>query len=425
MSNMPTEGLSLDQAPPLSVPMSFFLTAPLALVVAGGALVAGGGGYLQARWATETMALAHLGTLGFFAMVMVGALYQMIPVVGGAPVPWVRSAHVVHGCLIVGLAMLAWGFFTGVPQRFVVALPLLAVAFTCFIGPIAVALIRAPTKSATVRGMRLAVLGLLTVVSIGVVMGLGRAGLYYVDEYGAWLFAHVAIGLVVWIGGLIVSVSFQIVPMFYLTADFPRAFSIAWTPIAAFALLVPLVAIAVEVELEWVIAGMAPAAVALWVVAPLLTARLLRSRRRRRVGESVRFWWGGVICAPLVLLAGIGAYALDEPRWTVLFGWLALFGWAGLIVHGMLTRIAPFLVWFHRCAPLVGRQWVPSMKELLPDRRARVGLIAHVATLVAGTAAIISGSSWLGLTTGVGLVLTGGALATTLVRTLGGQRAPS
>jgi len=420
MSAMSTEGLSLDQAPPLPVPLSFFLTAPWALVAAGVALCVGGSGYLEARWGTETMALAHLGTLGFFATVMVGALYQMIPVVGGAPVPWIRLAHTVQASLLAGVVMLVWGFFTSIPQRFIIALPLLAVAFAGLIGPVTVALFRAPTKTATVHGMRLAVLGLLTVVSLGVVMGLGRAGLYYVEEYGAWLHAHVSIGLLVWIGGLIVSVSFQIVPMFYLTANFPRWFQLTWLPLGIVGLLVPLAGIYFELDLEWILAGQAPTAITLWLVAPLLTARLLRRRRRKRVGESVRFWWGGIACAPLVLLTAIAAYFLDGPEWLVLFGWIALFGWAGLIVHGMLTRIAPFLVWFHLCSAAIGTMRVPSMKELLPDKRARAGLIAHAATLVAGAAAILSGATWLAILTGVGLIATGLILFTTLVRTVAG-----
>ncbi|MFZ5475254.1 MAG: hypothetical protein ACOZNI_00640, partial [Myxococcota bacterium] len=102
-------GLRLDQAPPLSIPAAFFATAPAAMIAAGGLVVV----YPEAlanRWAGPALALTHLGTLGLLAATMMGALYQLLPVVGGAPVPAVRLAHVVHVLFVGGLAGMVAGF---------------------------------------------------------------------------------------------------------------------------------------------------------------------------------------------------------------------------------------------------------------------------------------------------------------------------
>ena len=69
---------------------------------------------------------------------------------------------------------------------------------------------------------------------------------------------------------------------------------------------------------------------------------------------------------------------------------VAIWGWAGLIVHGMLHRIVPFLAWFHELSPLVGKTAVPSARGLLPDARTRLGLGLHLASLLAGSAAILT-----------------------------------
>ena len=90
--------------------------------------------------------------------------------------------------------------------------------------------------------------------------------------------------------------------------------------------------------------------------------------------------------------------------------------WAGLTVHGMLTRIIPFLLWFHRFSRLVGLAPVPPMNRLLPERTARISLGLHLATLLLGLAAIASGWSWLARGTGVLLLATGIALGTGLWR---------
>ena len=89
---------------------------------------------------------------------------------------------------------------------------------------------------------------------------------------------------------------------------------------------------------------------------------------------------------------------------------------AGLVLHGMLTRIVPFLVWFHRFSEDAGRPGVPSMRQLMPNERARVGLILHGAAVLLGAAAIVSGVSTLLQVAGVVLAAAGVALGYALVR---------
>jgi cbb3-type cytochrome oxidase subunit 1 len=76
---MKADGITLDLAPPLWVPLSFFLTAPIALAAAGALLLAKGAVAVTTGFAPVTLAIAHLGTLGFLTLVMMGALYQMTP----------------------------------------------------------------------------------------------------------------------------------------------------------------------------------------------------------------------------------------------------------------------------------------------------------------------------------------------------------
>jgi hypothetical protein len=92
----------------------------------------------------------------------------------------------------------------------------------------------------------------------------------------------------------------------------------------------------------------------------------------------------------------------------MLFGWTAILGWAGLVVHGMLTRIGPFLIWFHRFSPHIGRIPVPAMRRMIPDKLVDVGLKLHVATVILGALAILLGSD--GLAHGAGLALLGTGL---------------
>ena len=82
-----TENLSLEQAPPISIPMRFFLTAPIFGIAGALLLVWYGPELFITRWSPLTLALTHLITLGFLGQIMCGALLQMLPVLAGVAVP--------------------------------------------------------------------------------------------------------------------------------------------------------------------------------------------------------------------------------------------------------------------------------------------------------------------------------------------------
>ena len=409
----PGAGLRTEQAPPLSIPMAFFWLAPLALVAAGGWLAAEP---VASRWTPAAVAVTHLGTLGLLGSVMLGALYQMVPVVAGAPVPIIRLAHVVHAAWAAGVLALLAGLATPWSWLLHAGAGLLGLALLAFLGPVGVALARAPTRSETVWGMRLAVAGLAGVAGVGVLLALGRSGAAVPGVWSLLVGGHVGLGLVVWVGGLMAAVSWQVVPMFYLTPAIPvRARRATLAGVATTLLGVPIVW-AVGAPDVWLHAVVGVGAVAIWVLHPATVVLALRARRRKRMDGSQGFWWVAMAVAPLVLAAGVATVAAADARWPVLFGWLAIWGWAGLVVHGTLSRIVPFLVWFHRYADLVGRADVPPMRRLLPDPWVRRALVVHGVTIVVGAVGVAVAVPVIVRVAGLGLVATGVALAAALWR---------
>jgi hypothetical protein len=66
----------------------------------------------------------------------------------------------------------------------------------------------------------------------------------------------------------------------------------------------------------------------------------------------------------LALLGGVRQPAL------VALALAALVGWLGQSTLGYLYKIVPFLIWQSRYGPLVGRQRVPLMRDLVHQRAA-------------------------------------------------------
>ena len=97
------QGLSLDQAPPISVPFRFFLTAPIFAMLIGVMFLIYPAELITNRFSSETIAMVHMFTLGVLSMIIFGAMQQMMPVLAGAPIKRAKLfATVVHTFLTLG-----------------------------------------------------------------------------------------------------------------------------------------------------------------------------------------------------------------------------------------------------------------------------------------------------------------------------------
>ncbi len=422
---MQTAGLSLEQAPHLSIPAGFFLAVPLSLLMAGCLLLFTGAESFSTAWNPTTIGLAHIGTIGVLLMGMFGALYQMIPVVAGTSVPAVRLAHGVLLFLLVGLALFVWRMFGGSTTTMMLASYSLAIALFGFLFPVGWSLLTSATRNETTLGMRVAVITLAAIVTMGLMMARGYSGSSFPESRFLWTQIHLTLALLGWVGGLIMSIAWQVVPMFYVSQPTSTISKRVSLGALVAGLVLPFAAfMAVDSRdgffsaTQWAAIASIPAAATIWLVQPLLTLKSIAQRRRRRSDASLLFWWAGLISALLLAPLATLALLVGDPRWPILFGWFAIWSWAGMIMHGMLTRIVPFLVWFHRITPLIGKTSVPSIRGLLSQRRIAIGFAIHLASIVVGAAAIVTRADVLAHLTGLLLAATGASLGSSLYHAL-------
>ena len=385
----PQAGLSFEQAPPFSLPLRFFLTAPLFLLTAA-ILIVWAPETLASRSTPQALALTHAITLGFLAMVMLGALMQMLPVVAGSPLPAPRLvAGFSHVLLTLGTVALMTGFLAAKPAAFGAAIALLGGGFTLFLAAAAISLARA-VSSATVSSLRLALLCLGLTLLIGLVLAQLRAGWGFPPPVVATVAAHAAFGLLGWVLLLVIGVAYQVVPMFQITPPYPPRLS-RWLTSSLFILLLlhavgPLLP---QRALQLVDAGLA-GGILLFGLATLS----LQSRRRRKLPDvTLDFWRLGMAC--LIACVLIWLVAQFWPAWAssdtypLLLGVLFIGGFAVSVVNGMLYKIVPFLAWFHLQAQLQTRAGsIPTMRDMIAERWTRWQFRLHLlacALLVAAT----------------------------------------
>ena len=408
-------GLRLDQAPPLHLPLRFFLTGPLFGVAAGALLVFQGAGPLLSPWSFPALALVHLITLGFLTMVMAGALYQITPVLVGVPVPGAGLARLVHLGLTGGLAALAGGLLTGEALLHWLALAGLLPAFLIFLGQMALAFRRAPSFNPTVVSMAIALAALATAVLLGLLFVGETGGLWHLPARRALAATHVYLALGGWVGTLITGVGYAVIPMFYLAGTFPARMTRLVIVFQVLLLLGgPLVAFLAD-GVRWLLLPIALAALATGLFTRVFVTALA-GRKRRISDTTLRYWKTGILAVPLSLAALVLFVLSLDPRWLMAFGVLFLLGFALSIMTGMLYKIVAFLVWLHRFSHQAGKLEVPLLRDIIPNPPPAWQWWSHLLMLGLLLLAVLTGHDGAARASGLALMVSSGALFGILLR---------
>ena len=400
--------LSFEQAPPISVPYRFFLTAPWFGVAAGLMLAWLGPEALESRWSPGALALSHLLSVGFMLQVMCGALLQFVPVATGGNVWQPRwMATLVHPLIAIAAVSLVSGFALSQPVLYQIAVPLFAVGLGCFITVVAASLLGTPAHGMTLHVLRFAVLGLAVTAVLGV--SLASALGWQADSQAGWPLVlisnvHAAWGLGAWGLMLVIAVSFLVVPMFQLTPSYP-----VWmTRLVPFGILlaVGLWSLQLVADVASVQSWLTPVALGgIGLAAVYGGATLwLQARRRRRLTDVTLVFWRGAMLALLGFALSWMAIEFcptlaEHPRAAVWLGVLALPGVFVSVISGMVYKIVPFLNWLY-LQRLGGLKVLPpNVRQMLPERQVRGQMRLHFVSLLLLLGAVL----WPPMSTPAGL----------------------
>ncbi|BCD60728.1 MULTISPECIES: hypothetical protein [unclassified Nitratiruptor] len=352
------KGLSLDQAPPFEAPLLFFLTAPVWFIVAAAML-------LFDSNILDNLSILHLVTLGFMTQIMIGALQQMLPVVVGVRyekplllsiaffIPFVLGIVLFFTAFTFSKLFLLYfaSFFIGTAVIFFIL-------FTLY------KLFTAPTVTATVWAMRLSLVSFLIAACIGIFM-MWQLAMGKIEPYfNHLLLEHALFAGFGWVGLLIIGVSFQVIPMFYVTPELSNPIRMGLT----FSIFALILSTAASITLTKLALIFFVTLLFAYILFGAITLKQLKSRKRKIIEPSIVAWYialSSLFLLPLLFFVN-----------TKIFSTLFLFGFAVTVMYGMLYKIIPFLAWFHISAR--GFFDMPTMKEMLDERLAYWQLGFHV-----------------------------------------------
>lgn len=353
------QGLSLDQAPPITVVMRFFLSVPFFGILLSGLILFYPNEILTPSHPISLSAI-HLLFLGVITMSMIGALFQMQSVLGGKAIPSpFGNALIIHTFMTLGIVALAGAFITQTASLFVIASVILGSGIVYLVFLILPLLFNA-VQHDTLRGMRLSLLSLFVTAILGIVMATAYAEGNFSLYHTALRAVHYSFGLIGWIAALIIAVAFQVIEMFYVTSAYSD-----WCKRNVFRIIPSLLVL----KALWLFSALPFASLFDTALAALLmgffatTLRRLQTRKRRVSDVSIWFWYFSMAMLLLSLLAHMSyLWSAQENLETIALQTFAFFALS--VILGMITKIVPFLVWFHLNA--AGYMETPIMSNVIP-----------------------------------------------------------
>jgi hypothetical protein len=353
--------------PSTMLPLAYLLTAVVAFVSAAVAVPWLAPELAGHYYHPRLLALTHTVTLGWITLTIMGASYQLVPIVVERPLWSERAARWQLPVYAFGVVGVIGHFAIGHWPGFVWSAAVVALAALAHAANAGATLASAP-PSFTARMVWVALGGLTLTALFGTLIGAHKVWPFLPGALFPTLHAHVHLALLGWVLPMVVGVAARVYPMFLLVAE-PGGVG-AHVQLAGLLVGVPFVVVGLLLDSRSItIIG------TLLVTATVLTHlgwvfAMMRARKRPGLDWGLRFVLAGsVFLVPAAALGlALASDLVSGPRPAIAYAVLTLGGWASLTIVGMMLKIVPFLVWTHVYGARVGRGAVPTLAQLSSPR---------------------------------------------------------
>ncbi len=364
-------GLSLQQAPPISVVLRFFITGAIFGTLLAAALL-----FFKERvfdiYSYQALIITHILTLGVMASFMIGALFQMLPVIAGIVLENPKKkALLTHLLFTTGVILLLGAFYSSNTILYLLSGFFLGASLLYISSIMIIKLFRLQNHSPSSKGMLLALLSFLITLIAALYLLNILDGLFEEADFLLFKQTHFSFGLFGWISILIISISFQVIEMFYVTPSYGKFIS-KYLPLGIFSILI----------LKSVLSFFGVNGI--YFEIPLFClliyysfATLLRLYRRKRPTSDATVWFWRFAMISLIISVSIFTIDLFMQVGDIKnIGYISFIFFVLSVLFAMVYKIVPFLVWFHLSNE--GYLKAPMMYEIIHPKRVKINFYIHI-----------------------------------------------
>ncbi|WHY84395.1 hypothetical protein QNH39_17230 [Neobacillus novalis] len=351
----------------MKLPFSFIIFSIIALVfsqillLVNGQMMVDGSFRIPAIWSS-----AHLLILGWALMVAMGAMYQLVPVAFLTNIWNEKFGFIQFFVTAVGIAsfsgMLYWS-----PQKAIIPGVLTLLGILMFLFQMVMTLKRQAKPTILTAFVGSALVCLFITIFIGITLiyclktGIG------IEYYQTIFKIHLLMGITGWFTLLIFGFSYKMVPMFSLSHGFPMVQARYVYGVYISGLVMTIISfiadnsVLLKIGFFLLLAGFS---IFSWHISIIIKKRLKKKLDKPFTFALIAIGFGNLIhLAAFIVLWTKSFSVLAGP---LIYGYLLL--WIVLSIVGYLYKIVPFLWWTYKYSKEIGKNKVPSLKEMMNEK---------------------------------------------------------
>jgi hypothetical protein len=373
--------------------LPFYAYAALAFLVATVLLLCSPGAYTGHFFQPAILAVTHTMALGWGTMIILGASYQLVPVLTESRL----FSTKLGGCSFIsaafGIPLLVYGFYTfrlgWAAQAGGAAV---VVSAGCFVINLWVTISKGKTGNVQAIYMLTASIWLLLGMATGLALLCNLTEPFLPKGALAYLPLHAHIGIIGWFLLLVTGVGSRLIPLF-LISKYSNERILWWIYLF---LNGGLLSFIVLFWLDRRLYAIPETAVGMGLLLfGYYCCRCYRSRIRKKVEAQLKVSLAsvGVMAAPLlvvIVVIGVARTGGSDSRMPLIYGFLIFFGWITGIILGMTFKTLPFIIWNKVYQSRTGIIPTPNPKKLVKDGLFKAMMGAWAAGLL-----VFAGGIWM------------------------------
>lgn len=316
----------------------------------------------------SVLSWVHLFLLGFVMMVIFGAMAQLVPVVLEVGHFAVELYYVIYPLLFVGMLMMVTGFKYA-PELLPYGGVVVLISLFIFIFETFMTIRKVKKFNLVITSVAIANGFLLLGLIFGILMALGFAGVINID-FTSLVRAHIFLVFVGYVGITLMGMSMILLPMFWLSHSYSDKNVRYALWIISIGIIVEVISSIMKNQILQYLGYI------LTIVALILYFSQIYIIYKTRMRTDKDIYFKSMVFAYISLIVALVTVSLNifihQPSLVLATGWITFFGYVAFMIIGHLYKIVPFLVWYERFSPLVGKEKVPMLADMLPKKSANL-----------------------------------------------------
>ncbi len=374
-------GLNFTFAPPSRLVTSFFIVSVFFYLLA--AVVFLSVDFLDIHYLDpKAVGFVHIFLLGFMISVIFGAMYQLISVILEIPLYSNDLAYAHLALFVVGVIPFFGSFLSPLMFEYLgYGSILLYISFLLYITNVFLSIKKIPKFEIKAYFILVIHVILFLGVTYGLLSSLGLIHANLSFDTVSLAHSHIVLVLFGFAGGLMAIIATILIPMFMLSHNFNKKLSNY--------ILAGIITASICALFEWFILAQI-----LIIVTILTFTYQLYDIFKKRMRKHLDIYAYDIIASGIFLIIlGLLTPFLSNENVVKIFAIFLIFGFISSFVVGHMYKIVPFLVWNEKFAPLVGKQQVPMLADMVDEKMSIAEFGTKLATVLFLTIGILFDSS--------------------------------